>query len=175
MKARRHPRRSRMTPSLLRSGARVSACCKYRYRLWRTWDETKQPIVYIMLNPSVADEVQSDATITRCIRRAENLGAGGIIVMNLFAWITPYRNEIYGVADPVGPDTDAEVIEACRGALHVICGWGNEGVHRGRDRQMLALLRANSICPKAVGINKDGSPKHPLYVAYDAPVIDIAE
>src|SRR4051812_16180540 len=104
----------------MNSGARLSGCRRYRYRLWRTWDDARQPIIFIMLNPSLADEDQDDATIARCIRRAHNLGAGGIIVMNLFAWITPHRNEIYAVADPVGPDTDAEVIDACRRALHVI-------------------------------------------------------
>jgi hypothetical protein len=157
----------------MESGARLSPCRKYRYRLWRTWDQTKPPVLYIMLNPSVADELADDTTITRCIRRAEILGAGGIIVMNLFAWITPYRNEIYNVPDPVGPDTDAEVLGACRGALHVICGWGNDGTHRGRGAEMLTLLRGAGIRPVAVTINQDGSPGHPLYIAYDAPLIEL--
>ena len=57
----------------------------------------------IMLNPSVANSKRDDATITRCIRRAQQLGAGGIIVMNLFALVAMKRTQIYRVPDPVGP------------------------------------------------------------------------
>jgi hypothetical protein len=162
-----------MTNQSIQRGARFSPCRKYRYRLWRTWDDTKPPVVYIMLNPSVADEQDEDATITRCIRRAERLGAGGIIVMNLFAFITTKRARISSVNDPVGPDTDAELLAACKTAMHVICGWGNDGRHRGRDRQVLELLRANGIKPKAVRITKMKAPGHPLYVAYDTPLLEI--
>jgi hypothetical protein len=165
---------SRHKTSLLIEGdARFSDCGKYRYRLWRTWDETKPAVVYIMLNPSVANSKRDDATITRCIRRAQRLGAGGIFVMNLFAFVATKRAEIYRVPDPVGPESDTELLDACVGALHVICGWGNDGHYRGRDRQVLKLLRANGIQPKAVRITKKGAPGHPLYVAYDRPPIDI--
>jgi hypothetical protein len=155
-------------------GARLSECRRYRYRLWRTWDKALPPVVFIMLNPSLADEERDDRTVAGCVERAKRLGAGGIVVMNLFAWITPYRDELYDVEDPVGPDTDAEVIDACRGALHVICAWGNTGRHRSRGAQMLALLRENGVRPVAVKVNKNGTPGHPLYVAHDAALIPLA-
>jgi hypothetical protein len=158
----------------MKSGARLSPCRKYRYRLWRVWDDTRPPIVYILLNPSVADETEDDPTIVRCVRRAEMLGAGGIIVMNLFAWITPYRQELHRVPDPVGPDADAEILDACRGAGHVVCGWGNEGAHLGRGGQMLTLLRAHGVRPAALAVNTDGSPRHPLYVGYETPLIQLS-
>jgi hypothetical protein len=161
-----------MTDLFLRRGARFSPCRRYRYRLWRIWDEAKPAGVYVMLNPSVADEHEDDNTITRCMRRAQRLGAGGIVVMNLFAWISPYPEDLYGVDDPVGPDTDVEMLDACRAAHHVVCGWGTHGTHRNRDREMLAMLRASGIRPMALGFNKGGSPKHPLYVRYDRPLVD---
>jgi hypothetical protein len=164
-----------MTDLFLQRGARLSPCRRYRYRLWRTWDDRRPPVVYIMLNPSIADEQQDDATITRCIRRAENLGAGGIIVMNLFSLVSTKPRGLYTAEDPVGPETDAELLDACRGALHVICGRGNHGAYRNRAAQLLSLLRANDINPKALHINDDGSPKHPLYIGYDAPLIDIPD
>ena len=80
-----------MTDLIIKGDARFSECGKYRYRLWRVWDETRRPFVYIMLNPSVGNEQDDDATIRRCIRRAERLGAGGIIVMNLFAFVATKR------------------------------------------------------------------------------------
>ena len=128
----------------IKGDARFSDCGKYGYRLWRTWDETKPPVVFIMLNPSVANAKRDDATITRCVRRVQRLGAGGMIVMNLFAIVATRRAEIYRAPDPVGPESDTELLEACHGALHVICGWGNDGHYQGRDRQVLELLRANA-------------------------------
>ena len=44
------------------SGAVFSDCQRYRYRLWRTWDSSKKPLVMVMLNPSIADADQNDPT-----------------------------------------------------------------------------------------------------------------
>ena len=55
----------------------------------------------------------------------------------------------------------------------MICAWGNDGQYRGRDRHVLELLRTNGIQPKAVRITKKRAPGHPLYVAYDRPLIEI--
>ena len=42
--------------------------------------EAKPAGVYIMLTRRSADEHEDDNTITRCMRRAQRLGAGGIVV-----------------------------------------------------------------------------------------------
>jgi len=57
----------------------------YRYELTRTWSSAP-PWAWCMLNPSTADARADDQTITRCCRFARAGGAGGIIVVNLFAW-----------------------------------------------------------------------------------------
>ncbi|MEP0266583.1 DUF1643 domain-containing protein [Dokdonia sp.] len=36
------------------TGATISICKKYRYDLYRVWDESKPIAVFIMLNPSKA-------------------------------------------------------------------------------------------------------------------------
>ncbi len=45
------------------SGAIISDDKKYRYQLWRIWDDSKPKILWIMLNPSTADESIDDPTI----------------------------------------------------------------------------------------------------------------
>ena len=50
----------------LKTDAKFSACRKYRYALWRNWDESKPSAMIIGLNPSTADENENDPTITRC-------------------------------------------------------------------------------------------------------------
>ncbi len=112
----------------------------------------------------MADETEDHATVSRCMRQP----------MEPFAWISPYRNDIYRVADPVGPDTDAEVLDVCRDAPGVIRGCGNEGAHCRRGAQMQALLRAHGVRRVALAFNKNGAP-NTLYFTYDAPLLPLPE
>jgi hypothetical protein len=119
-----------------------------------------------MLNPSTANHSENDATVERCQRRATTMGYGGLHVANLFAWRSTDPRVLATLPDPVGPDNDQAIVAASKAAGIVICGWGKDGTVHGRDRQVLALLRHAGVQPYALQFNKDGSPKHPLYVAY---------
>ena len=68
--------------------AEFSGCRQYRYAFWRKWAEGPQ-VLFIMLNPSTADECVDDPTIRRCIRLAKGWGFGSLAVGNLFAFRTP--------------------------------------------------------------------------------------
>lgn len=148
------------------SGARFSKCERYRYALWRIWDATKPVATFVMLNPSTADEENNDPTIERCQRRAMALGMGGLRVANLFAWRSTDPAVLHGLDDPVGPENDDAIIEACRGAGVVICAWGTHGRLMNRGNTVSKLLIANDVQPMCLQVNSDGSPKHPLYVSY---------
>ncbi|WP_443069362.1 DUF1643 domain-containing protein, partial [Sulfitobacter sp. HI0129] len=43
-------------------------------------------VMFVMLNPSKADEIANDPTVERCERRARALGFGAFRVTNIFAW-----------------------------------------------------------------------------------------
>jgi len=160
------------------TGARFSPCRRWRYALWRTWDQTKPHVTFLMMNPSDANEVDNDPTVARCQVRAgkwAELGwwdVGGVKVVNAFAWVeTESRKLAQRVREGVnivGPDNDAAIVEACLGAAIVVCGWGLPG-HQllGRGPAVLKLLRQYGVDPHAFKVNADGSPKHPLYVGYD--------
>ena len=62
--------------TLSASGAVFSKCRRWRYLLWRRWDEKRPSANFLMLNPSTADETQLDPSCTR-LRRA--LGFRGSI------------------------------------------------------------------------------------------------
>lgn len=59
---------------------------RYRYTLWRQWDPHGPVINFIMLNPSTADAMQDDPTVTRCIHYAQQWGFGALMVTNIFAY-----------------------------------------------------------------------------------------
>jgi hypothetical protein len=148
------------------TGATISHCGRYRYGLWRVWDESQPYCLFLMLNPSAADDIDNDPTVARCQRRAAAMGYGGLHVANLFAWRSTDPRVLATLPDPVGPDNDEAIVAVAKAAGIVICGWGKDRAVHGRDSQVLTLLRNAGVQPYALQFNKDGSPKHPLYVAY---------
>ena len=71
----------------MKKSAIVSSCERHRYRLNRVWDEDKGKVLFIMLNPSTADEETDDLTTIRCMNFAKRWGFGGIMIGNIY----PFR------------------------------------------------------------------------------------
>lgn len=59
-------------------GCVLSDCGSYRYRLWSDWNNALPTLAFVMLNPSTADHLTDDPTITRCLPRAIADGFGRI-------------------------------------------------------------------------------------------------
>ena len=149
------------------SGAVFSPCGKYRYRLWRYWDRGKLPLVWVMLNPSTADELDNDPTVERCERRARKMGFGGVEVVNIFAYRATDPSVMRSQADPVGAENDEAIIAAARLGGTVVCGWGIHGDHLGRGRAVADLLQQAGITAHSLNTTASGHPGHPLYVGYE--------
>lgn len=150
------------------SGAEFSPCRKYRYKLWRIWDKAKPYVLFLMLNPSTADDIDNDPTVERCERRALKMGDyGGIKVANIFAFRATDPSDMKAQADPVGPENDAAIKELAGNAGLVICAWGNHGHHMGRSTHVRALLKEIGIKPYMLALTSAGEPNHPLYVSYN--------
>ena len=64
----------------MEKGAILSTDRKYRYVLTRIWDETKPTVVFIGLNPSIADEETDDQTIQKCIGYSKRWRYGELII-----------------------------------------------------------------------------------------------
>ena len=146
------------------SGAAFSACRRWRYLLWRRWDETKPIANFLMLNPSTADEVKLDPSCTRARIYAERWGYGALIVTNLFGWRATDPDEMKAARDPVGRGNDRAILAAAREAAIVVCAWGNHGAHRRRSWEILSKLRAARVPLHVLRMNGSGEPAHPLYL-----------
>ena len=147
------------------AGAAFSRCRRWRYLLWRRWDEAKPVANFLMLNPSTADEVQLDPSCTRARNYAARWGFGGLLITNIFAWRATDPEEMKAVRDPVGRGNDAAILRAAREAAIVVCAWGNHGAHRERGSNVLQFLKKNSVQVSYLRINKTtGHPAHPLYL-----------
>lgn len=141
-------------------GAAFSQDKIYRYALWRIWDQDREQVLFIGLNPSTADERQDDPTIRRCIGFASAWGYGGMWITNLFALRTPSPKIIRQAADPVGPENDIWLFSLVESFSRVIACWGNCGGYLQRDKTIAAQF------PQiySLAVTKLGFPAHPLYL-----------
>lgn len=148
------------------STAVYSDCETYRYSLTRIWDPDGQKVMFVMLNPSTATEVQNDPTIERCERRARTLGFGGFRATNIFAIRATDPRVMRAAKDPEGPENEAAILSGAEWADQIICAWGTHGAHRDQGPCIENALRATGQPLFHLGLSKHGHPKHPLYIAY---------
>ncbi|MQQ08097.1 DUF1643 domain-containing protein [Epibacterium sp. SM1979] len=148
------------------SSAVYSECETYRYALTRVWDTSGRRVMFVMLNPSKATEVQNDPTIERCERRARTLGFGGFRATNIFAYRATDPRDMRAADAPEGPANMETLREGADWADTVICAWGTHGAYRNQGPQVAELLRGTGKPLYHLGLSKAGHPKHPLYIAY---------
>lgn len=155
------------------SGAVLSACGTYRYRLWRVWDDCRPAMVWVMLNPSTADATEDDPTIRRCVGFAEREGFGGIDVLNVFALRATDPKELLTHPDPFGPDNETWLLGCRRRHMmsHLVMGFGAILSKRLRPHYARAWCCVAGNDPHCFGVTKDGWPRHPLYLRADAPLV----
>lgn len=143
------------------NGAEFSPCGRYRYKLWRIWDESKPKAMCIGLNPSTANATKTDATITHLRLMLSRLDFGGFYMMNLFAWISSKPKDLLTCPDPLGENESklAEVEALCD---EVIVCWGNFKQAEARIKEVLPRYPD----AKCFGLNNNGTPFHPLAMMY---------
>ena len=158
------------TPTLTgEAGAILSDCEQYRYRLWREWERSLPVLGFIMLNPSTAEHLENDRTIARCIARAVAGGYGRLEVVNLFPLRSTDPNALLSHQAPLGDEavSDSTILEVAGNCSMLICAWGAHQAAHARSAAVMDLLRWAAMTKTLhhLALNKDGSPKHPLYIA----------
>ena len=137
---------------------------KERYSLKREWDKSKNKILYIMLNPSLADDKNDDPTIRRLVSFTKKYNYGGFLVGNIFTTITPNPKEIdksKGISDK----NFEKLLKLINEVDQIVYAWGDNI----EEPQLLKELVLN---PKCFGKNLNGSPKHPLYLPSKTKLIN---
>lgn len=148
----------------MKKGAQFSNCRKYRYALWRTWEENAH-VMFIGLNPSTADETEDDPTIRRCINFAKYWGFGGIYMLNLFAFRATSPKDMMKAHDPIGSENNSYLqMYLNEAGLNIAC-WGNYGKYLNRGKKVIELLGRTNL--SILGLTRNGQPKHPLYLKRD--------
>ena len=137
----------------------------YRYTLHRHVNMFGHGrMVWIMLNPSTADDDVDDPTIRRCIGFARAWGYSELEVVNLFAARATNPKDLRTFDDPVGDGNDDTILEVTARAVLIVCGWGQWGWLYGRGEHVVRLLHLHRRPLDCLGTTKHGQPRHPLYL-----------
>jgi hypothetical protein len=160
--------------------AEISECGRYRYWLMREFPErlgdprTQEPsILFVMLNPSTADEHNEDRTLKRCIAFAKAGGFKRLEIVNLFAYRatdpadlrTAYERG--GLVEACGPENGDAIMEALDACGTICAAWGGtfaDGFASSRacDFTLMASRMGRKLV--CLGTTAEGHPRHPLFV-----------
>ncbi len=139
----------------------------YRYVWSYELGDPNKRLMFSGLNPSKADEYRFDNTVKKWIAWTRAWGFGALDVVNAFALRSTDPKALYVAAreggDPVGPENDRYIVEVAARASLRVAGWGKHAALLNRGSRMKELLKDFELY--CMGVNQDGSPVHPLYVA----------
>lgn len=165
-----------MADLLTNAGAVFSADRSRRIALWRTWGDGPK-LSMVMMNPSTADETENDPTVERCERRARALGFAGLRVCNIMDVIETDSRKLDAMPSRslCSNENRFELLTAINCARDwgdiMLCAWGKPGQKYGPVDWFCDQAAQRGVELHCLGKNKDGSPKHPLYVGYDQPLL----
>lgn len=157
----------------------ISPCGKYRYKLDRNvspmvFEENAPRIVWIMVNPSIADAIQDDPTIRKVRGFTLRMGGTAFTVGNLFSYRATDVRELKTASHPTGPDDDFWLHQIIAMSDKVIVAWGPMAKlpkHlRGRYEQVVKIARREGKKLYCLGTAKDGHPLHPLMQPYSVEI-----
>ena len=160
--------RLRLLPGVTGS-AEFSPCGKYRYWLRRDWDATKPVFMWVGMNPSTAEADVDDPTIRKEQSFTRREGGGAYIKVNVMDYRATHPRDLLapGVM-PCSDENDGHIVRlADAHGAWIVAAWGAlPKALRGYAMLARAALAGRALW--CMGLTKDGSPRHPLYLRSDA-------
>lgn len=143
----------------------------HRYLLVRRWAAGPPTVVFVMLNPSTADEMVNDQTISRCMGYAVREGAHALEVVNLFAYQATNPAVLATAANPAGEHNDRFIREHALPGRLVIAAWGAHSGHAARAERVTSMLTGAGVDLWCLGLTMAGHPRHPSRLAKTEPLV----
>jgi hypothetical protein len=144
--------------------ARFSECGRYRYELSEVWDATKPLLLWVLMNPSVANLDHSDPTLIKTGKYARAWGYGGQLIGNVHAYRATDSNQMLLVDDPAGPENDEALLSMAQRADLIVLAYGIPPKNLAKRGLHVANILGQSNDLYYLKLNTDGSPSHPLYL-----------
>jgi len=149
--------------------AAFSECGRYRPLLSRDWTPEgtlPKSILWIGMNPSTACASASDPTINREMAFSRDWGYTRYIKANMLDYRSTNPKDL-----PINPDDACSsenlpnILRALKDVDKVILAYGKlHSRYHPKVLQTIEALRNANATLECLGLNKDGSAKHPLYL-----------
>lgn len=146
--------------------AHFSPCGRFRYRLTRPLGDASGrhgTVLFILLNPSVANAEKNDPTASRCVSFGRAWGFAELVIANLCAMVSTDASALADVVDPVGPSNDRYLLDAAMAANLVVCGWGDGGGSGAGG--MIVTARRGQVCAMLASRADQAPPRRPDHAA----------
>lgn len=169
--------------------AELSVDRLYRYVLYRSldgaaWDaerssegKLRHSVLFVMLNPSIADERTDDPTVLKCMKFGRRMGMDRLVIVNLFAFRSTDPKALKAQPegfDVIGPDNNRVIMEQAKHASKIVCAWGNHGSYLVRSTAVKGLIAGSTPeTPTYFKVTNSNEPAHPLYQRDDAPLLPL--
>lgn len=145
-----------------------SPCGQYRHLLT---SPGRDYCGWVMCNPSIAGgvdddtgEVRSDPTARRVAEFSKKFGYDGYVIANCYDLVSTDPVGLWRHPEPVSAANDAYLMAVATLPLVIMaCG---RNVRRPQLEHVARVLRGAGAELWCIGVNDDGSPKHPLYLPY---------
>lgn len=156
--------------------ARISRCGRYRFQLTRSWDERPKLLV-VMFNPSWANDLQDDPTVSLLCHIASHNGFGGIVVVNGIPLRSSTPDEAVEMVNTWDKRRDwsdrdrlqenvAQIQREVASAGAILLAWGNLASRCAPwfDHLLEQIHEAMPLSSELYCLGKTalGYPKHPL-------------
>ena len=151
------------------NGAVFSDDNKHRFLLWRLWLNTNY-VLFIGLNPSVANAKKDDLTIKKCKGFVNRWNYGGFYMVNLSSYISTNPNNII---DDIRDENISYIKEAIKECSIIVPMWGDniKDLNLNNIKNKVSPLLKNKKL-KCLGLTKAGNPKHISRLGYNTKLVD---
>ena len=150
-----------------------SRCGKYRYFLKRQWDNRKEVLLFLAVNPDDAT-TQKNGRETRAFQKwAQIYGYGGFAVVCFFALTRVKPKDLWGMSEQseqekLGPHNEAVIREKLREHRKVACVWGQRGawVGSGRASFLEKAIKEEGAEAYRLFKNRGWTPINPVHTQF---------
>ncbi|WP_242730294.1 DUF1643 domain-containing protein [Bacillus altitudinis] len=139
------------------------------------------------MNPSGANLELSDDTVNKVIKDSFNDNVGQVDIVNVLPFYETdstkienllnklEKSEILNLLNENYKTIDKSIETTVESGGKIICGWGNipsnlsernENIYNNNLKRIKKTLKNYPNKTFCYEINKDGSPRHPLYIAF---------
>ena len=140
-------------------------------------------MIFIGLNPSLADSSYIDNTTRKIIKICKNNNYGNLKIINLFALISKKPDQLLIHRKPIGYLNNKFINKSLsywseNKDCHLWLGWGNNGIFFNRNNKILKKIMksysikkdnfVNPLGPLFIKKTKKQNPIHPLYCSDNA-------